>query len=84
MRPNNLTRCIFKSTVQNECRIRNKAKVYKHIHQHKTNFKSTHQQRIKKATMYMRISNHSLLGAKTHVRPWPTVEVASSHLCPRP
>ena len=60
MRPNNLTRCIFKTNVQNECWIRNKPNVYKHIHKHETNFKTTNQQRIKKATMYMRISTHSL------------------------
>jgi len=31
MRPNNLTRCIFKTNVPNECRIENNATIYKRI-----------------------------------------------------
>ena len=48
MRPNNLTRCIFKTNVPNECRINNKANIYKHIHQKETHFKATNQQCIKR------------------------------------
>jgi len=56
MRPNNLTRCIFKTNVPNECRIDNNATIYERIHEIKENiFKATNQQCIKKATIRMRI-----------------------------
>jgi hypothetical protein len=37
MRPNKLTRCIFKSNVLNMCRIENYATIYKRIHEIKKN-----------------------------------------------
>jgi hypothetical protein len=49
MRPNNLTRCIFKTNVPNECRINNKANIYKHIHQKKK--KNTHTFQGNESTM---------------------------------
>jgi len=42
MRPNNLTRCIFKTKVPNECRIDNNETIYEHIHEIKEkHFKAT-------------------------------------------
>ena len=82
MRPNNLIRCIFKTNLQNECRIRNKANVYNHIHQNVKNFKTTKHKRIKKYKMRMRTLTHPLPGATSHVGSWPTQEVTSNHLFP--
>jgi len=55
MRPNNLTRCIFKISVPNECHIHNNPTIYERIHEIKEkHFKATNQQCIKKATTRMR------------------------------
>jgi hypothetical protein len=49
MRFNNLTHCIFKTTVQNACRFSNNATVNKQIYIiNETHFKATNQQYIKK------------------------------------
>ena len=56
MRPQKLTRCIFKTNVPNKCRVDNKGNVYTHIYLKKEkHFKATYQQYIKKATIRMRI-----------------------------
>jgi len=56
MRPNNLTRCIFKTKVPNECHIDNNATIYKGIREIKEkHFKATNQQCVKKVTLRMRI-----------------------------
>jgi len=56
MRPSNLTRCIFKTKVPNECRIYNNGTIYKSIHDIKEkHFKATNHQCTNKATIRMRI-----------------------------
>jgi hypothetical protein len=56
IRPNKLTRCIFKTTILNTCWIENDATVYIRIHEIKeNNFKATNQQCIKNAAIRMRI-----------------------------
>jgi hypothetical protein len=55
-RPNNLTRCIFKTKVPNECRIVNNATIYKGINKIKEkHFKTTNRQYTNKATIRVRI-----------------------------
>jgi hypothetical protein len=56
MRPNKLTRCIFKTNVLNECRIDNYATIYKRIHEIKeTHFKATNHKFAINARIRMRI-----------------------------
>ena len=56
MRPNKLTRCIFKTNIPNECRIDNYATIYKRIHETKEkHFKAKDHQFTIKATIRMRI-----------------------------
>ena len=56
MRPNKLTRCIFKSNVPNECRIDNYSTIYKRIDEIKEkHFKATNHKFTIKATIRMRI-----------------------------
>ena len=56
MRPNKLTRCIFKTKVPNKWRIDNCATVYKRIHEMKEKyFKATNHESTNKATIRMRI-----------------------------
>ena len=54
MRPNNLTRWIFKTKVTNECRVNNNGIIYKSIHVIKEKyFNATNLQCTKKATIRM-------------------------------
>jgi len=56
MRPNKLTRCIFKSNVPNEWRIDNYATVYERIHEiEEIHFKATNHKFTINATIRMRI-----------------------------
>jgi hypothetical protein len=62
MRPKKLTRCMFKTTVQNKWRVDNKGNVYKHIHEiNEKYFKATYQECIKKAVIRMRIHPADIL-----------------------
>ena len=55
VRPNNLTRCIFKTKITNQCRTDNNGIIYKSIHYIKEkHFKATNHQCTKKATKRMR------------------------------
>ena len=50
IRPNKLTRCIFKTTILNKSRIDNNANIYKRIHEiRENNFKATNQKCILKS-----------------------------------
>jgi hypothetical protein len=56
MRPNNLTRCIFKTKVRNESRIENSESIYKRIHDIKEkHFKETNHQCTNKAIIRTRM-----------------------------
>jgi len=56
MRPNNLTRCIFKTNAPNECHIEHNENIHKRIHQMKEkHFKATNHQCTNKAIIRMRI-----------------------------
>jgi len=56
MRPNNLTRCIFKTNLRNESRIENSESIYKSIHDIKEkHFKETNHQCTNKVIIRTRI-----------------------------
>jgi hypothetical protein len=56
VRPNKLTRYVFKTKVQDKCRVDNNATAYIHIHQ----FKETSQQRIDKTQKITRCDSDNL------------------------